>query len=252
MLVLLAGEYEDFWCFDPVKEVWADLSSKVVRAPMEKAPGTLMANAGGRLYVVRAGLLPSVKDARLSYVDPAAPLWVSKQEVVGELTGRSTGLKKRSWMDGASGLFLDGPPNNNGNVCAEAGGKLFCVGGSGDSEDALSLGEDALSLCLFISFSLSLSLSLSLHIHVYVYIYIYIYITLSLSFFLSFSPEGLVARESDDNGALSPSETAPPPRASTIDRSEGDRACTDPEAARDPGRDLGRVEAEVGRDSGRT
>ena len=34
----LAGEYEDFWCFDPVKEVWTDLTSRVVRSPVEKAP----------------------------------------------------------------------------------------------------------------------------------------------------------------------------------------------------------------------
>ena len=156
MLVVLAGEYEDIWCFDPVREVWTDLSSGVVRSPVEKAPGTLMANAGGSLYVVRAGLLPSVKDARLSYVDPAAPLWVPKPEVVGELTGQPTGPKKRSWMDGASGLFLEGPPNREGNACAEAGGELFCFGGWDDP------GEDPLSLSLSLSLSLPSSLSLSL------------------------------------------------------------------------------------------
>jgi len=157
VLVLLAGEYEDFWCFDPVKEVWTDLSSRVVRSPVEQAPGTLMANAGGRLYVVRAGLLPSVKDARLSYVDPAAPLWVPKQEVVGgELAGQPTGPKKRSWMDGASGLFLEGPPNREGNACAEAGGELFCFGGWDDP------GEDPLSLSLSLSLPPFLFLSLSL------------------------------------------------------------------------------------------
>ena len=151
VLVFPAGEYEDFWCFDPEREVWTDLSSRVMRAPVEKAPGTLMANAGGRLYVVRAGLLPSVTDARLSYVDPAAPLWVPTQEVADEIAGRSTGPKKRSWMDGANGLFLDGPPNSHANACAEAGGKMFCFGGQ-DHE----MGNGSLSLARSLSLSLSL------------------------------------------------------------------------------------------------
>ena len=94
---------------------------------MEKAPGTLMANAGGRLYVVRSGLLPSVTEARLWNVDPSAPLWFPKQEEADEIA--PTGSKKRQWMAGASGFSVDGPPNRGGNTCAEAGRKLICFGG---------------------------------------------------------------------------------------------------------------------------
>ena len=76
-----AAEHQDFWSFDPARDVWTDLSSRVVGAPVDMAPGTLMANAGGHLYVLHAGLRPSVPDAKMWSVDPAAPLWVRKQEV---------------------------------------------------------------------------------------------------------------------------------------------------------------------------
>jgi len=45
------------------------------------------------------------------------------------LADTSTGPKKRSWMDSASGLFTEGPPAISSFACAEAGGRVILFGG---------------------------------------------------------------------------------------------------------------------------
>ena len=47
-------------------------------APADKAPGTLMANAGGDLYIVHAGSTSPVS-AKMWSVDPAGPPWVNPE-----------------------------------------------------------------------------------------------------------------------------------------------------------------------------
>ena len=86
-----------------------------------------MANAGGRLYVVRTGLRTSVVDTKMLSVDPAAPLLVPNSEVEAGIA--PTGPRKRSWMDASSGLFTDGPPDRGDFACAELGGEVLTFGG---------------------------------------------------------------------------------------------------------------------------
>ena len=115
-----------------------------------------MAHAGGRFHIVHAGWIPhSTGNANMWSVDPAAPLWVRKQKAKAGFVLS----KKRSWMDGSSGLFIDGPPPRTMFASVALGGKLFIFGGT-DSSGDLSF-SIALSLARARSLSASPSPSLS-------------------------------------------------------------------------------------------
>ena len=111
---------DDVWSFDLESEEWADLSPTVGGPLLDWAPGTLMANAGGRLYVVELGR------TYLLSLDPAAPPWAAKRV---EVDVAPTGPKKRAWMHGPSGLFVDGPPARVSPARAALDGKVWLHGG---------------------------------------------------------------------------------------------------------------------------
>jgi len=76
--LLFPVEYQDAWSFSLETQEWTDISSIMGAAPADKAPGTLMAKAGGKLYIVHAGWTSPVS-AKMWSVDPAGSPWVNPE-----------------------------------------------------------------------------------------------------------------------------------------------------------------------------